>query len=116
MVHLEAADALIQEVSLVLSAVVLVFWVSYSLMLYHQLKRGTVRKDWWLSMVFYIGIGLLVLANLLLAFSQLYHTPIGERVSIAVNMVSMVVFIFAFYLRMKSSLENHYSPSSKKRR
>ncbi|GEM_PF-4801213 len=116
MTHLEAADALIQEVSLVLSAVVLVFWVSYSLMLYHQSKHGTVRKDWWLSMVFYAGIGLLVFANLILAFSQLYHTPYGERVSVAVNMISMVVFIFAFYLRMKSSLENSFPSQGKKRK
>lgn len=102
---LDAVDALIQEINLVLSAVVLVFWLSYSLMLYHQHKRGVVRKDWWMSMVFYVGIGLLVLGNLLLAFSQLYHTEFGARASITLNMISMLVFILAFYLRMKTSLE-----------
>lgn len=95
---------LIHEVSLVLSAIVLVFWISYSVILLHQHKRGVVRKDWWLSMIFYIGIGLLVLGNLLLAFSHLFNTDLGRQISIVLSMLSMLVFIFAFRMRMKTTL------------
>ncbi len=109
-------ETLVHEASLVLSAIVLVFWVSYSLILFHQHKRGVVRKDWLMSMVFYIGIGLLVLGNLLLAFSKLYNTAFGERVSTALNMVSMLVFILAFYVRINHSLENSLNNHGKKRK
>jgi len=108
-------ETLVHEASLVLSAIVLVFWVSYSVILFHQHKRGVVRKDWLMSMVFYIGIGLLVLGNLLLAFSKLYNTAFGERVSVALNMISMLVFIFAFYVRMKHSLETSLHAGRKRR-
>jgi len=110
---LVSLDILAHEVTLVLSAVVLVFWLSYSLMLWNQLKRGVARKDWWMSMVFYLGIGMLVLGNLILASSKLYDSPFGERVSIGINMLSMLVFIGAFYFRMKHVLKNDSSVKPK---
>ena len=97
-------ETLVYQASLVLSAIVLVFWVSYSLILFHQHKHGVVRKDWWLSMIFYVGIGLLVLGNLLLAFSHLFNTDLGRQISIVLSMLSMLVFIFAFRMRMKTAL------------
>ena len=105
MTHLSAIEVLAHEITLVLSAIVLVFWVFYTIMLYHQLKGGTVRKDWWLSMIFYLGIGLLVLGNLLLSLSHLYETQAGQNISLIINMISMFVFIIAFYLRMKYTIQ-----------
>ena len=100
MVH----ETLAYEITLVLSALVFIFWVSYCLMLYSQLKHGTVRKDWWISMVFYVGIGLLVLGNLVLALSKIYATQSGEDASVLINLISMLIFLFAFYLRMQHAL------------
>ena len=105
--QLTGIEILAQELTLVLSAMVLVFWVAYSLMLYNQRQTGTVRHDWWISMVFYVGIALLVLGNLLLAFSQLYHAPEGQFISIILNVISMLVFVGAFYLRMQHALHPH---------
>ncbi|MFH1057019.1 MAG: hypothetical protein V1717_04485 [Candidatus Micrarchaeota archaeon] len=121
MVWLEGWEILAQEITLVLSAIVLVFWVSYSLVIYNQMKSGTVRRDWWLSMVFYVGIAMLVLGNLLLAYSKLNGTEFGEQVSLAVNLLSMLIFIFAFYLRMEHALKlaitnDFRKPSGRKRR
>ena len=99
-----ALEILAYEITLVLSAMVLVFWVAYCLMLYSQLKHGTVRKDWWISMVFYVGIGLLVLGNLVLALSKIYATQSGEDASILINLISMLLFLVAFYLRMQHAL------------
>ena len=73
-----------------------------------------------MSMVFYLGIGMLVLGNLVLASSKLYDSPFGERVSIGINMLSMLVFIVAFYFRMKhvlnSKAERNSSKARRKRR
>lgn len=101
---LQLADVLAQEGVLVLSAIVLVFWVFYSLIIYRQLGSGTARKDWWISMVFYAGIALLVLANMLIAASELSGTVFGKDVSAVVEMVSMAVFIYGFYIRMKTAI------------
>lgn len=74
-------------------------------MLYHQMKRGSVRKDWWLSMIFYAGIGMLVLANIFLVISELYKTSLGESLSRIFMMFSMLVFVYGFRLRMKNTLK-----------
>ncbi len=101
----ELLDALAQEAILVLSTIVLLFWIFYTVILYKQLKAGTVRKDWRISTVFYAGIALLVFSNTVLAMSKLYHTPLGEHVSTVVTMLSMLTFIYGFYLRMKTAVE-----------
>ena len=101
---LNGIEIIAWEITLVLSAIVLVFWVAYTLMLYHQRESGKVRHDWWISMVFYVGIVLLVLGNLLLAYSQLYTAPLGTTISLVLNVVSMLIFVFAFYLRMEHAL------------
>lgn len=73
-------------------------------MLYHQRKAGTVRKDWWLSMIFYVGIGMLVLANMFLVATPLYETPYGHTLSLIFQMVAMLVFVYGFYQRMQHTL------------
>ena len=107
---------LAHEVALVLSAIVLVFWLSYSVMLYHQAKRGLARKDWPISMVFYFGIGLLVFANLVLSASVIYNTAFGEDLYLVINMISMLIFVYGFYLRMKSSVAPDEDKSIPKRK
>lgn len=97
-------EIIVSEISLVLGAIVLVFWFSYSYMLYHQRKAGTVRKDWWLSMIFYVGIGMLVLANMFLVATPLYETPYGHTLSLIFQMVAMLVFVYGFYQRMQHTL------------
>ncbi len=92
------------EVSLVLSVIVLIFWAAYSLIIGQQLKQGTARKDWKISMVFYAGIMLLVLSTILMGASLLYNTREGVQLSTVLNSISMLIFIYGFYLRMKSVL------------
>jgi hypothetical protein len=101
---LDLVGVLSQEGVLVLSAIVLVFWIFYSLIIYRQLQSGTARKDWWISMLFYVGIAMLVLANMLLAASALSGTELGTEISAVVEMVSMAVFIYGFYIRMKTAI------------
>ena len=105
------------EVSLVLSVIVLIFWVAYSLIITQQIKQGTARKDWKISMVFYAGIMLLVLATVLMGASMLYDTAEGEQLSAILNSISMIIFIYGFYLRMQSVLpaDGILQPKKKKR-
>ena len=106
MAYLAGLEIIAWDLTLMLSAIVLVFWVAYTIMLYSQKKTGKVRHDWWISMVFYVGIVLLVLGNLFLAFGQRYHSEEGQAVSIILNVVSMLIFVFAFYLRMEHALHS----------
>lgn len=92
---------------LVLSFLVLVFWIFYSIILLRQVQKGNARKDWKISMVFYIGIVLLVLADIVFAASQLYSVYWGQNVFEIVELVSLMVFVIAFYLRMENVTKIH---------
>ncbi len=88
---------------LALSVLVLIFWIFYTIILVKQVKHSTARKDWKISMVFYFGIVLLVLADIIFAISQLYNYGFGNELFNAVEVISLVIFIVGFYLRMESS-------------
>ncbi len=113
----DVVERIAAEVSLVLSVIVLIFWGAYSLIISQQLKQGTARKDWKISMVFYGGIMLLVSSTILMGASMLYNTREGEQLSTILNSISMLIFIYGFYLRMQSVLpeDGILQPHKKKR-
>jgi hypothetical protein len=84
--------------SLVASVLVGGYAVVYSWILWDEAKHGKARKDWNVSVLFYAGIVLAILGNVLNAIDDLY--PCGARyLSPFAYLAGLVLFFLGFRKR-----------------
>ncbi len=109
MVGLISTD-LVGLVSLVASLLVVLYLIGYSFMLFHSYKNGTIRPDWSISLIFYVGIGLLALGYIV-AFTQLV-----ENVFNAAYLIALILFAYGFEKRAGLTASFPSKVATKKRR
>jgi hypothetical protein len=102
--HLSSTAELLNLALLVTSAVVLVYLVSYTTVLLWQVRRKEARPDWRISLVFYGGILVLAVGNLIGHAAELWHAS-NYGLASALYLVATVFFIVGFHQRsLKSRL------------
>ncbi|MFH1247072.1 MAG: hypothetical protein V1644_01705 [Candidatus Micrarchaeota archaeon] len=93
------------SLSVIASVLVLLYVIGYVLMSWMQAKKGDLRPDWSISLVFYIGIAVLALGYL----AQVSEFCIG---SLCFNsafeiayLVSIVLFVYGFEKRSGAAVK-----------
>jgi hypothetical protein len=92
---------------IVTSIIVLIYAVFYITVLYQQVKSGQERRNWKVSLLFYLGIVFFVLSEALIALSSLYPGIPAQSIGVLLKFAAMITFVFAFYFRMKGVALRH---------
>lgn len=104
MVHLVSSDVF-ALLSIVISILVLLYVAGYAVMSYLQAKRGALRPDWSVSVIFYVGIIILALGYL----AEVTHACLGSvcfNTSFdAAYFVSLILFVYGFERRSGAAVK-----------
>ncbi|MBU1197827.1 hypothetical protein KJ765_04945 [Candidatus Micrarchaeota archaeon] len=99
MVSVASGFDLVGALTLVVSLLVLLYLLIYVFVVYSQKRRGKVRWDWRISLVFYLGIGIMALALFLREAQICFGGTCAGAWTDSLLLISLVIFIYAFKKR-----------------
>lgn len=98
-ISLSTSAGLISGLTLVASVFVLLYLANYAVILYYQRRAGKIRADWWISSIFYVGVALLALGNLLNSMHACLAGICAENFFDIFLLSSFLLFIYGFRRR-----------------
>ncbi|MDP3742264.1 MAG: hypothetical protein Q8R15_03050 [Candidatus Micrarchaeota archaeon] len=108
-------NGIVELLTIVVSVLVLLYALGYSVMLFVQKNQGKTRWDWAISMIFYVGIILITVSHLLFFVLDIVGDfPAG------VYLLALILFVWGFEKRAgaseKITKEMLTPPKAKKRK
>ena len=101
--NLSTGAGLVSAMTLVASVFVILYLVNYAVILYYQHRANRIRSDWWISSIFYVGVGLLAIANILNGLHACIAGFCFENLFDAFLLVAFILFIYGFRKRAEYS-------------
>jgi len=93
MSHL-VGSGIVELLTVVVSVLVLLYALWYSVMLYFQKSQGKARWDWGISLIFYLGIALITASHLLF-----FVLDIEGNFTAGVYLLALLLFVWGFEKR-----------------
>ena len=113
-------ELLIPALTVVASIILLIYLGFFAFALYSHIKTEEQRKRWSVSIIFYIGIAMFVLTNILTAIVRVAPSNLLLDASLLLNLVALVIFYRAISERLNSVAQGtyyiHWNNPKKKRK
>ena len=101
-------ELIIPVLTVVASLILLVYLGFFTLALQNHIKTEDQRKRWRVSIIFYLGIAVFVIANILVALTRVSPSNLLTDISLLLNLVALVIFYQAIHERMESIAQGNY--------
>ncbi len=113
MVQLISTD-IVGLISLVASVLVVLYLIGYSIMLYHAYRTKTIRPDWKISLIFYLGIGVLAIGYIITMLQFCVGIVCSETGFNYAYLLALILFAYGFEKRAGTTVALETKTASKK--
>lgn len=101
-------ELIVPILTVVASLILLVYLGFFTFVLQSHLKTQDQKRRWRVSIIFYAGVAVFVVTNILVAVTRIAPSNFLTDVSLLLNLVALVIFYHAISQRMKSVARGNY--------
>lgn len=101
-------ELIIPVLTVIASLIILVYLGFFTLALQNHIKTEDQKKRWSVSIIFYAGVAVFVITNILVAITRIAPSNLLTDASLLLNLVALVIFYHGIHERMKSVVKGNY--------
>lgn len=101
-------ELIVPVLTVIASLILLVYLGFFTLALQTHIKTEDQKKRWRVSIIFYVGVAVFVITNILVAITRVNPSNLLTDISLLLNLIAVVIFYHAIHERMESVAKGNY--------